>query len=89
MNTPTSTAGWIVRVEGCDVAAGPTRKGAPRTARDLGFKGGEARRAGVSQIDDLDLPDAALGIAPDDAFRTDDRRWWATGLCGIFPPDIE
>ena len=87
MNSPTSIAGWIVRAEGRDVAAGRTRLAALRTARELGFKAGEVRPAGPREIDDLDLPDAALGIAPEDAFRTDGRRWWATGWCGIIEPE--
>ena len=41
MNTPTSIAGWIVGVAGRDVAAGPTRNPALRTARELGVKGGD------------------------------------------------
>ena len=89
MNDPTSIAGWIVRVEGRVVAAGPTRNAALRTARELGFKGGDASAAGAHEIDELDLPDAALGIAPEDALQTDGGRWWATGWCGIIEPDPE
>ena len=64
----------IVRAEGRDVAAdghASQRSGLPR---ELGFKAGEVRPAGPREIDDLDLPDAALGIAPEDAFRD---RWRA------------
>ena len=89
MNNPTSIAGWIVCVAGRDVAAGPTRNAALRTARELGVKGGDARAAGAREIDDLDLPDVALGIGPEDALRTDGGRWWATGWCGIIEPDPE
>ena len=89
MNDPTSIAGWIVRVEGRDVAAGPTRNAALRTAREFGYEGGKARPAGAREIDDLDLPDAALGITPEDARQTDGGRWWATGFCGIIAPDLE
>ena len=83
MTSPTSIAGWIVRTEGRDVAAGRTRTLALRTARELGFRTGEARPEGPREIDELDLSDAALVIAPDDAIRTDGGRWWATGHCGI------
>ena len=80
MNDPTSIAGWIVRVEGRDVAAGPTRNAALRTAREFGYEGGKARPAGAREIDDLDLPDAALGITPETARQTDGawRDWPST-----------
>ena len=87
MNAPTSTAGWIVRVEGRDIAAGPTRNKTFRNALKVGHEGGDARPAGAREIDALDLPDAALGTPPEDALRTDGGRWWATGWCGIMVPD--
>ena len=77
MNDSPSIADWIVGAEGRDFAAGPTRKAALRTARELGIKGGEARPASALEIDDIDLSDAALGIAPEDALWTDGGRWWA------------
>ena len=87
MTDSKSIAGWIVSFEGRDVAAGPTRKKAFRNAREVGFKGGDARPAGAREIDALELPDAALGIVPEDDFRTDGGRWWATGHCGMMVPD--
>ena len=87
MNAPTSTAGWIVRVEGRDIAAGPTRNKTFRNALKVGHEGGDARPAGAREIDALDLPNAALGTPPEDALRTNGGRWWATGWCGIMVPD--
>ena len=87
MNASAPTAGWLVSLEGRDVAAGPTRNKAFRNAREVGFEGGDARPATAREIDDLDLPDAALGIGPDAILQTDHGRWWATGWCGMMVPD--
>ena len=87
MNGSAPTAGWIVTLGGRDVAAGPTRNKAFRNAREVGFEGGDARPATAREIDDLDLPDAALGIGPDAILQTDHGRWWATGWCGMMVPD--
>ena len=60
--------GWIVLMGGADerpVAAGPSAREALRLARQLGF--GEGRRwvpASAAELDALDLPPSALGIAP-------------------------
>ena len=89
MNGTAPTAGWLVSLEGRDVAAGPTRNKAFRNARDVGFAGGDARPATAREIDNLDLPDAVLGIPPEDVCRTDHGRWWATRWCGMMVPDLD
>ena len=89
MKDPAPTAGWIATVEGRDAAAGPTRNKAFRNAHEVGFKGGNARPATAREIDDLDLPGAALGVGPEDDVWTDGGWRWATGCCGVMVPDTE
>ena len=72
----TTTAGWIVRVAGRDVAAGPSLHQAIETTRDLGLAPmgvGEAvtRPASREEIAALSLAPSALGLTPDAP-----RPWW-------------
>ena len=64
-------AGWIVSMTGAvpsdprDVAAGPIAREALALARDLGFgEGRQARPVTTAELNALDLPPSALGIAP-------------------------
>ena len=68
----TETAGWIVRsrIDDRDVAAGPSLGEAMRTARAIGADRGHVRPATAAELDSLDLPPTALGIAPGAA------PWW-------------
>ena len=70
-------AGWIVRMQDGDgraVAAGPSAGEALALARELGS--GEGRQASPvtgAELDALDLPPWALGIAPDERHADP---WW-------------
>ena len=89
MSDSAPAAGWIVNVEGRNVAAGPTRTAALRNARGAGFEGGDARRASAREIVDLDLPHVAIWSGPGDDVRTDGGRWWTTGWFRMLTPEPE
>ena len=76
MSNDNATAGWIVRIDGADRAAGPTRSEALTTAEAIGFREHFGNRASVrpataGDLDSLDLPPSALGIIVDGA-----APWW-------------
>ncbi|MDE0460308.1 MAG: hypothetical protein OXI15_23720 [Chromatiales bacterium] len=70
-------AGWIVRMhdgDGRAVAAGPSAGEAMALARELGSgEGRQASPATAAELDALDLPPWALGIAPDERHADP---WW-------------
>ena len=75
-DTATATAGWIVRIDGTDRAAGPTRSEALTTAEAIGFREHFGTRASVrpataADLNSLDLPPSALGIDRDGG-----APWW-------------
>ena len=78
-------AGWIVRVPDrgpAPVAAGPTAREALALARELGHgEGRQASPATAAELDGLDLPPSALGIAPGAP------PWWREPEPDPLPPD--
>ena len=70
MANDTPAAGWIACIDGRDVAGGPDREAAIRTAvcighaLPIGYGRASFRPATAAEVNALDLPPSALGIAP-------------------------